>query len=60
MGLVMLPRVVARPRIDPGLLAAGLLSFSLALDFFLALDDSVVSNVTAGETVRLLCLAGAF
>jgi spermidine/putrescine transport system permease protein len=39
----------------PGLLAAGLLSFSLSF------DDYVVSSFTAGETVTLpLYLAGAF
>jgi len=36
------------------------LNFFHALDFFLTLNDFVVSNVTAGEMVRLLCLAGAF
>ena len=46
---------VTLPLLVPGLLAAGLLSFSLSF------DDYVVSSFTAGETVTLpLYLAGAF
>ena len=48
-------RRVTLPLLVPGLLAAGLLSFSLSF------DDYVVSSFTAGETVTLpLYLAGAF
>jgi spermidine/putrescine transport system permease protein len=48
-------RRVTLPLLVPGLLAAGLLSFSLSF------DDDVVSSFTAGETVTLpLYLAGAF
>jgi len=48
-------RRVTLPLLMPGLLAAGLLSFSLSF------DDYVVSSFTAGETVTLpLYLAGAF
>jgi len=46
---------VTLPLLVPGLLAAGLLSFSHSF------DDDVVSSFTAGETVTLpLDLAGAF
>jgi spermidine/putrescine transport system permease protein len=48
-------RRVTLPLLVPGLLAAGLLSFSLSF------DDYVISSFTAGETVTLpLYLAGAF
>ncbi len=48
-------RRVTLPLLVPGLLAAGLLSFSLSF------DDYVVSSFMAGETVTLpLYLAGAF
>jgi spermidine/putrescine transport system permease protein len=48
-------RRVTLPLLAPGLLAAGLLSFSLSF------DDYVISSFTAGETVTLpLYLAGAF
>jgi spermidine/putrescine transport system permease protein len=48
-------RRVTLPLLAPGLLAAGLLSFSLSF------DDYVTSSFTAGETVTLpLYLAGAF
>jgi len=48
-------RRVTLPLLVPGLLAAGLLSFSLSF------DDYVVSSFTAGETVTLpLYLAGAY
>jgi spermidine/putrescine transport system permease protein len=46
---------VTLPLLTPGLLAAGLLSFSLCF------DDVVISSFTAGDTVTLpLYLAGAF
>lgn len=48
-------RRVTLPLLTPGLLAAGLLSFSLCF------DDVVISSFTAGDTVTLpLYLAGAF
>lgn len=48
-------RRVTLPLLAPGLLAAGLLSFSLSF------DDYVISTFTAGQTVTLpLYLAGAF
>lgn len=48
-------RRITLPLLAPGLLAAGLLSFSLSF------DDYVISSFSAGETVTLpLCLAGAF
>lgn len=48
-------RRVTLPLLAPGMLAAGLLSFSLSF------DDYVISSFTAGETVTLpLYLAGAF
>jgi spermidine/putrescine transport system permease protein len=48
-------RRVTLPLLAPGLLAAGLLSFSLSF------DDYVISSFTGGETVTLpLYLAGAF
>jgi spermidine/putrescine transport system permease protein len=48
-------RRVTLPLLAPGLLAAGLLCFSLSF------DDYVISSFTAGETVTLpLYLAGAF
>lgn len=46
---------VTLPLLTPGLLAAGLLSFSLCF------DDAVISSFTAGDTITLpLYLAGAF
>lgn len=48
-------RRVTLPLLTPGLLAAGLLSFSLCF------DDYVISSFTAGDTITLpLYLAGAF